>query len=835
MMLQLLNHRSFRRNLTNYPAFKRALFFAAYSALCLPSSISAQSFAYTNLSNNAQPRPATDGTNVVTTDTFGDIIVYPFVGGTSTTLVPLGTALPNGLGTATSFTVFGAPEVINGLVYFEAQSASGSGYYSVPVTGGPIHVIVDSTSKDSSGRSINAAALPLELAPTVYFNSVPLSIPGIKSNLFVSPSGNATFTANLTSTTAPQGDLAILKLSTSGVLSSVIDTNTLSGCTRISNFATDGNILAVWALSTTNELLLLESNGPALSCSNVLVDLGVPGTVATGILPGQPSSGSIMEEYISPSTVIDSGYIYFSATMTLTDATINSGTYGGNVGYYGGIFRIRPGGSLEKIIATDSSQLATLSPFFGPALTSPLLICGSFAVRGNDLVFATGWLDLESWAGSVYPLGVFFFDKGAGTLRAVYAQGVAFSPTVFSSAYSGVTPTEAALSADGKFAFEVGVEVFPLSSFIFPSLYTVNLPAAGTTTTLTGVPNPATYGQPATLTATVTPSGSTAPTGQVTFFDSVNAIGTGALNSAGVATLAVTLWGGQRELTATYDGDSTYSASTFNGVVLLEVNPAAPVLNLSSSASGATPATTVTLTATAVGVTGAAVPTGSVTFLNGMASLGTSTLNSTGVASLAVQNLPIGTDLITATYAGDTNYSTVGSATTTINVAATSTFNLSSSSTSLTIAQGQTGTATISLAPVGGFSAPVQFSCSGLPQYATCSFAPPSITAGASVAKTTLTIATNMQTGELVWPSGLSYAAVLLLGLGTIRRARNGIRRMSVPLFMILMAVVGPAVGCGGSSGMSHVTPAGVSTVVVSASSGTTVQTVSLTVTIAQN
>lgn len=295
--------------------------------------------------------------------------------------------------------------------------------------------------------------------------------------------------------------------------------------------------------------------------------------------------------------------------------------------------------------------------------------------------------------------------------------------------------------------------------------------------------------------------------------------------------------GGIYELTATYEGDTNYAASTFNGPLWLQVNPAMPVLNLSSSASGATPATTVTLTATAIGVTGAAVPTGSVTFLNGTASLGTSTLNSTGVASLAVQNLPIGTDLITATHAGDSNYSTVGSAATTINVAATSTFNLSSSSTSLTIAQGQTGTATISLAPVGGFSAPVQFSCSGLPQYATCSFAPPSITAGASVAKTTMTIATNVQTSELVWPSGLSYAAFLLLGLGAIRRARNGIRRISVPLFMILMAAVaGAAVGCGaGISGMSHVTPAGVSTVVVSATSGTTVQTVSLTVTITQN
>jgi hypothetical protein len=827
MKSQLLNRCSFRCKLTNYPAFKLGLFFAACSALWFPSSITAQSFAYTNLSNNAQPRPATDGTYVVTTDTAGDIIVYPFAGGTSTTLVPLGTALPNGLGAVTSFTAFGVPELISNLVYFGAQSASGSGYYSVPVTGGPIHVIVDSTSKDSSGRTVNAAALPLEVATSEYFNGIPLSIPGIESNLFVSPSGDATFTANLTSTTVPQGDLAILKLSASGTLSSVIDTNTLSGCTRIGNFATDGTIFAVWALSSANHMLLLENSGPTLSCSDVLLDLGVPRTAAAGILPGQPGSGSILEEFMSPSTVIDSGYIYFSATVTLTDTTINAGSYGG-------IFRIRPGGSLEKVIATDNSQLGTTGTVDGTS-TQPLFICGSFAVRGNYVVLAAGWVGHYGLAGSIYPIALFFLDQGAGTLRTLYAQGVAFSPTVFPSAYYGVAPTEAALSTDGKFAFEVGVEVFPLTSFIFPSLYTVNLPAAGTTTTLTGVPNPATYGQPATLTATVTPSGSAVPTGQVSFFDSINAIGTGALNSAGVATLAVTLWGGQRELTATYDGDSTYSASTFDGVVLLVVDPATPLLNLTSSASGATPATTVTLTATAVGVTGAAVPTGSVTFLNGTASLGTSTLSSTGVATLAVQNLPMGTDLITATYAGDTNYSAVGSATTTINVAATSTFSLSSSSTSLTISQGQTGTATISLAPVGGFSAPVQFSCSGLPQYATCTFAPPSINPGASVAKTTVTIATNMQTSELVWPSGLSYAAVLLLGLGAIRRTHNGIRHMSLPLFMILMAVVGAAVGCGGSSGMSHVTPAGVSTVVVSATSGTTVQTVSLTVTIAQN
>jgi hypothetical protein len=77
----------------------------------------------------------------------------------------------------------------------------------------------------------------------------------------VSAAGDATFTANLTSTAAPQGNLAIMNLSSSAVVTNVIDTNTLSGCTRISNVASDGTIFAVWALSPSNHLLLLENTG----------------------------------------------------------------------------------------------------------------------------------------------------------------------------------------------------------------------------------------------------------------------------------------------------------------------------------------------------------------------------------------------------------------------------------------------------------------------------------------------------------------------------------------------------------------------------------------------
>jgi Bacterial Ig-like domain (group 3) len=61
----------------------------------------------------------------------------------------------------------------------------------------------------------------------------------------------------------------------------------------------------------------------------------------------------------------------------------------------------------------------------------------------------------------------------------------------------------------------------------------------------------------------------------------------------------------------------------------------------------------ITLTAsfTATGAT----PTGAVTFLDGTTSVGTGTLNSSGSATLSVNNLTVGSHTITASYAGDAN------------------------------------------------------------------------------------------------------------------------------------------------------------------------------------
>jgi hypothetical protein len=79
----------------------------------------------------------------------------------------------------------------------------------------------------------------------------------------------------------------------------------------------------------------------------------------------------------------------------------------------------------------------------------------------------------------------------------------------------------------------------------------------------------ASFGTSITYTATVSASGtgSGTPTGVVTFFDGPNVIGTGTLNSSGVATLSTSALGsGSHSITAFYNGDVKDGTSTSSGV-----------------------------------------------------------------------------------------------------------------------------------------------------------------------------------------------------------------------------------------------------------------------------
>jgi hypothetical protein len=115
---------------------------------------------------------------------------------------------------------------------------------------------------------------------------------------------------------------------------------------------------------------------------------------------------------------------------------------------------------------------------------------------------------------------------------------------------------------------------------------TLTVTAAGTTTTLAAPGDGATYGASETLTATVASTAGT-PGGTVTFYSGSTALGTGTLNSSGVATLSTTaLPAGTDTVTATYAAAGNFAASTSAPVTLtVTAPPVTPVGSYTVSAN----------------------------------------------------------------------------------------------------------------------------------------------------------------------------------------------------------------------------------------------------------
>jgi uncharacterized repeat protein (TIGR01451 family) len=117
---------------------------------------------------------------------------------------------------------------------------------------------------------------------------------------------------------------------------------------------------------------------------------------------------------------------------------------------------------------------------------------------------------------------------------------------------------------------------FALAVFLFPALLFGQTPSS---TSLIASPNPANYGQPVTLTATVTAGA----TGKVTFYDGVTILGVGTLSGTQASVTTVMLPSGSRKLRAYYQGDGTYGPSS--SAVLPQTVVAGASLGLNPPAS----------------------------------------------------------------------------------------------------------------------------------------------------------------------------------------------------------------------------------------------------------
>jgi len=119
-----------------------------------------------------------------------------------------------------------------------------------------------------------------------------------------------------------------------------------------------------------------------------------------------------------------------------------------------------------------------------------------------------------------------------------------------------------------------GIELHPILNITFTT---------ASTNVVTASANPSVFGQPVTLTATITSAGGAA-TGPVSFFDGSTLLGSGTLDGSGKATFtSSSLAVGGHSITASYDGDANIAQSASGALTL---NISQPTVTIASSPSG---------------------------------------------------------------------------------------------------------------------------------------------------------------------------------------------------------------------------------------------------------
>jgi len=250
------------------------------------------------------------------------------------------------------------------------------------------------------------------------------------------------------------------------------------------------------------------------------------------------------------------------------------------------------------------------------------------------------------FSGTANISGSVIFADGSQTLGTapVNASGTSSLTTSFSSA-----GTHAILAVFSGSATLVGGSSARINQ-------TVDRGAA--TVTLTSSANPAAFGQTIIFDVSVS-AGATGPvpTGTINFSNGTSILFSGSLDSAGRLSLSTsTLPIGTTNLTAQYSGDQNYMPS--NSSPLTETITKGTVTVTASSSTNPSvfgqAASLVVHVASSGG--GLAIPTGTVTFLDGTSSQASLPLDASGAASFSLATLNVGTHSLTVNYSGDTSF-----------------------------------------------------------------------------------------------------------------------------------------------------------------------------------
>jgi hypothetical protein len=369
-------------------------------------------------------------------------------------------------------------------------------------------------------------------------------------------------------------------------------------------------------------------------------------------------------------------------------------------------------------------------------------------------------------------------------------------------------------------------------------------------------PNPSAFQQSVAFTATVTPTAPNAPvpTGNLEFRDGISILGSVALSGTGSAAFSTAaLAVGTHPTAAVYPGDPTFYSRASQPISQV-VNKASTTTTATSSGNPEVVGDTVTF-GIAVKPQFAGVPTGTVTLLDGSTSIGSSGLDAAGNANINVSNFTAGSHSITASYPGDANFTASASPMVNQSILASPDFTAAPPSSAPTVSVGQSVNTTITLTPIGNFTAPVTLACSGLPSLAQCAFNQPTYTLNRNVVTPVITISTVKGVITATPPSNFNLRlpqhtpatavsellAMILIAFASLSAfsSAKGNRKSLVrgAAFGALLLSISFVASCGSSPAPPPSTPTGTTNITITATaagaSGTVTHqaTISLTVT----
>lgn len=504
-------------------------------------------------------------------------------------------------------------------------NSSGFAVFSISTLAVGRHTVTAVYQGDGSYIASTSASL----AENISLATTGLEIAGPAAAVDVTTA--AVFTATLSGNgLAPTGALilrdgntvvATLNVTNTGTYNLSVSTLSIGTHMLTAAYAGDANnspsvspsiTVAVQQGATTTSLTL--STTPSVLGENLTLTASVSSTVAH-------STGSFSFEdggaIIGSATVGPSGTASFITNALAFGAHTLTGVYSGDTNH--AISSSAP--VSEQIVQT---ALVTLTSNVNPSISGAVVNLSTRVVG----------------AGSLVPTGNVTFSDGAVTLSTVMLDA------------SGLASCQSSALAVGSHFITVNYTGDKNYATAVSGTLIQTVESASTQTTLMANSNPAVYGTPLTLTATVISNGGVA-TGTVSFTDGAMTIGPAILNPNGVATLTTaTLAPGSHSIVVNYAGDGKASASSSIPLALnvRQLTSVALTTNVNPSLT----LNSVVLTATVTN--GNITPvTGTVTFSEGAIQLGQTTVDTNGHATLTMSSLAAGNHVLVARYEGDNN------------------------------------------------------------------------------------------------------------------------------------------------------------------------------------